>query len=94
MKKWALITQDSGEKTWLTPPEILFALGHFDTDPCTPDAMPWRTADRMLTIADDGRTAEWTGRVWLNPPYGREAVPFMKRMATYSGGGYRLFRQT
>ena len=40
---------DSGEKTWLTPPEVIRALGRFTLDPCCPPVMPWRTADKMLT---------------------------------------------
>ena len=84
------INADSGEKTWLTPKHIIDALGHFDTDPCCPPNMPWRTADRMLTKADDGTTAPWVGRVWLNPPYGREAYPFLERMSRYNGGALPL----
>ena len=80
---------DSGQKTWLTPRRIVDALGPFDTDPCTPCFMPWRTATTMYNVFDDGTTAPWHGRVWLNPPYGREAVPFMRRMAGHPGGGYR-----
>ena len=64
---------DSGQKTWLTPPEIIRSLGEFDLDPCVPDSMPWQTAKRMVTKAEDGLTVDWNGkRVWLNPPYGRE----------------------
>ena len=88
--KWNLINADSGEKTWLTPRHIIDALGHFDTDPCCPPNMPWRTADTMLTKADDGTTAPWHGRVWLNPPYGRDAYSFLDRMARYDGGGIAL----
>lgn len=91
MNKWEHINADSGEKTWLTPKHIIDALGHFDTDPCCPDNMPWRTADTMLTKADDGTTAPWHGRVWLNPPYGREAYPFLQRITTHNGGGALLF---
>lgn len=89
--KWSNINADSGEKTWLTPKHIIDALGHFDTDPCCPPNMPWRTADRMLTKEDDGTTAPWIGRVWLNPPYGREAWPFLERMAHYDGGVSSLY---
>lgn len=88
--KCDIFIKDSGEKTWLTPKHIIDALGHFDTDPCCPPKMPWRTADRMLTKEDDGTTAPWIGRVWLNPPYGRDAIPFLKRMAHYEGGGIAL----
>lgn len=88
--KSVLINQDSGEKTWLTPKSLIDALGAFDTDPATPKDMPWRTAARMLTIEDDGTKAPWVGRVWLNPPYGKEAWPFLERMAHYQGGGIAL----
>ena len=85
--RWQHINIDTGEKTWLTPRRIIDALGHFDTDPCCPDVMPWRTADRMITKAEDGLKTPWIGRVWLNPPYGREAIPFHEIMANYDGGG-------
>lgn len=37
---------------WLTPLDLIQALGPFGLDPCCPAAMPWRTARRMLTIED------------------------------------------
>lgn len=39
--------------TWLTPPEIIKALGIFDLDPCCPENMPWPTANIMLTKQND-----------------------------------------
>ena len=51
---------------WYTPPHIVTALGTFDLDPC---AGPMTHAKRNLTREDDGLTARWQGRVWLNPPY-------------------------
>lgn len=59
--------------TWLTPPELIKALGPFDLDPCTPPAMPWPTANRMLTKADDGLATPWAKGdfVFMNPPYSR-----------------------
>lgn len=79
---------DTGEKTWLTPPHIIEALGPFDLDPCCPPTMPWRTAAQMVCRPDDGLAVDWTGkRVWLNPPYGREAVPFLRKMADSKTGG-------
>lgn len=79
---------DSGEKTWLTPPHIIEALGPFDLDPCCPPKMPWRTAEQMVCRPDDGLAVDWTGqRVWLNPPYGREAVPFLRKMAENAAEG-------
>ena len=79
---------DTGEKTWLTPPEIINALGPFDLDPCCPPTMPWRTATRMVHWPEDGLKVDWTGkRIWCNPPYGREAVPFLRKMAENKTGG-------
>ena len=64
----------------------------FDLDPCCPPQMPWRTATRMVSLPDDGLAVDWTGkRVWCNPPYGREAMPFLRKMAkSKTGGGYLL----
>lgn len=79
---------DTGEKTWLTPPEIIDALGPFDLDPCCPPTMPWRTAAQMVHWPNDGLQVDWTGkRVWCNPPYGRDAVPFLRKMAENKTGG-------
>ena len=86
---------DTGEKTWLTPPNIINALGPFDLDPCCPPKMPWRTAKRMVSLPENGLTVDWTGkRVWLNPPYGREAIPFLRKMADNRKGLLLTFART
>lgn len=71
---------------WLTPPDIVQALGAFDLDPCSPINRPWPTAARHLTIDDNGLEHEWHGRVWCNPPFGREAVKWLRRMAAHGNG--------
>lgn len=71
---------------WLTPPEMLAALGPFDLDPCAPVERPWDTAARHYTVKDDGLSHEWTGRVWCNPPFGREAAKWLRRMAEHANG--------
>jgi hypothetical protein len=72
---------------WLTPPEIIEALGVFDLDPCAPIASPFTTAKNVFTIKDDGLSKEWTGRVWLNPPFNRYIrEQWMKRMAEHGNG--------
>jgi hypothetical protein len=72
---------------WLTPPEIIAALGRFDLDPCAaPEPRPWPTADRHITLPDDGLAAEWSGLVWCNPPFGPEAGLWLERMAEHGNG--------
>ena len=71
---------------WLTPPEILAPLGQFDLDPCSPINRPWATAANHLTILDDGLSKPWNGRVWLNPPFGREAVKWLRKLANHNDG--------
>lgn len=61
----------SGSDEWSTPPD-LFAeldreLGPFTLDAAATDANALCPA--YFTAADDGLTQEWTGTVWLNPPY-------------------------
>lgn len=71
---------------WLTPPEILNALGVFDLDPCSPISRPWPTAGQHFTVDDNGLAHPWHGRVWLNPPFGREAVKWMRKLAAHGNG--------
>lgn len=79
---------------WLTPPEILSALGTFDMDPCASQFQPWRTATTQFTIEDDGLARDWVGRVWCNPPYGPHAEKFLKRMADHDNGILLIFART
>lgn len=79
---------------WLTPPWILEALGPFDLDPCAPPARPWDTAAKHYTPFDDGLAQPWQGRVWLNPPYSREAVKWLARMADHGRGTALIFART
>ena len=71
---------------WLTPPEIVRALGPFDLDPCSPVARPWDTASQHFHKLDDGLTKDWIGRVWLNPPFGREAAKWLRKLAEHGDG--------
>lgn len=71
---------------WLTPPEILRALGEFDLDPCAPVVRPWNTARWHYSVEDDGLSQEWRGRVWCNPPFGRQAAKWLRRMADHGNG--------
>ena len=79
---------------WLTPPELLQALGAFDMDPCASQYQPWRTAAQQYTIEDDGLARDWVGRVWCNPPYGPHAEKFLKRIADHGNGIALIFART
>lgn len=71
-----------------TPAWVFDGLGlAFDTDPASPghgcgDVVP---ATTKLTIADDGLTAPWSGRVWLNPPFSN-ATPWAQRWIAHGNG--------
>lgn len=81
--------------TWLTPPEIIRALGPFDLDPCAaPDPKPWPTAGTHYTRPVDGLAESWFGRVWLNPPYSREAVKWLRKLADHGTGTALVFART
>lgn len=80
---------------WLTPPDIIKALGPFDLDPCAPIARPWNTAKEHYTIQDDGLSKDWSfQRVWCNPPYGLEAAKWLSKLAEHGNGIALIFART
>lgn len=81
---------------WLTPPEILRALGDFDLDPCAPHAArrPWDMATRHYSLEGNGLARPWAGRVWLNPPYERETARWLDRLADHGDGVALIFART
>lgn len=44
----------------------------------------------MIHPKGDGLTAEWRGRVWLNPPFGREWPQWVERLSEHMPGGIAL----
>lgn len=56
----------------------------FDLDPCTAKDRPWDIAYENLSM--NGLEADWEGRVWLNPPYGRKTGIWMKKLADHGCG--------
>jgi len=79
---------------WLTPPEIIKALGAFDLDPCAPIKRPWPTAAHHYTIEDNGLIKPWHGRVWMNPPYGFETGKWLGRLCEHGDGIALVFART
>lgn len=85
-----------GHDSWLTPRDILSALGPFDLDPATPPDMPWPTATRMLTKNEDGLTTAWlsTEFTFVSPPCGRELRAWMAKTAAHGNGIALVFART
>ena len=77
---------------WLTPPEILKALGEFDLDPCAPVIRPWNMAKNHYT--DLGLMRPGFGRVWCNPPYGLISKEWLKKLADHGNGIALIFART
>lgn len=84
--------------TWMTPPEVIHALGgaeSFDLDPCTIADRPWPTARRHISLPEDGLTTAWEGRVWLNPPYTTgEIGRWLRKLADHDVGTALIFART
>jgi hypothetical protein len=79
---------------WLTPPFILQALGPFDLDPCAPEDRPWEMAAQHFTKKDNGLVQPWVGRVWCNPPYGRQVDRWLRRLRQHGNGIALIFART
>ncbi len=84
----------TGKDEWLTPPEIIKALGEFDLDPCAPVIRPWDMAKNHYTIEDNGLSKPWHGRIWCNPPYGSETGKWLKKMSDHGNGIALIFART
>ena len=81
---------------WYTPSSIFDAMGlRFDLDPCQPEQkIPWIPAEKHYHKAQDGLSQPWHGRVWLNPPYGKETAKWLQKMDTHRNGVALVFART
>lgn len=72
---------------YYTPAWVFERMGlEFDLDVCAPPGgVTWIPADRFYTQTDDGLTAPWEGRVWMNPPYSNSA-PWVERFMQHRHG--------
>lgn len=61
------------------------ALGGFDVDPAS-GAESEHIADTVYTREDDGLAHEWTGDVWLNPPFSEKTEWFRKAVSEVNAG--------
>ncbi len=74
---------------WLTPLEIIKALGEFDLDPCGEGHH--KTARHIFT--ENGLENPWHGRVWLNPPYS-QVSQWLKKLTVHNNGVALVFART
>ena len=76
------LVQQSLSAEHYTPEQYLVAarevLGGIDLDPASnPEANRLVQANMFFSADDSGLDKLWTGRVWLNPPYGRSVGAFV-----------------
>ncbi len=66
---------------WSTPQELFDALtwvyGEFSLDPCA--TVSNAKCQRFFTRKDDGLSLPWSGKVFMNPPYGREIGRWVRK---------------
>jgi hypothetical protein len=86
----ALFGMEQAERTsddYYTPAWIFERMNiQFDVDVCAPPGgIPWIPAAKFYTKADDGLSQDWTGCVWMNPPYSR-CTPWVQRFIEHGHG--------
>lgn len=73
---------------WETPQDFFEKLNeefHFTIDTA---AIPINAkCERFYSPEDDGLSQPWAGRVWCNPPYGREIGKWVQKCAEEFAGG-------
>ena len=85
------VAHNSGENEWYTPAAIIEAarkaMGGIDLDPASSaKAQETVQAGTYFTIEDNGLAQEWTGRVWMNPPYSKELIGLFVEKLVQSKG--------
>lgn len=74
------IRYSSKTDLWATPQELfdkLDAVYHFETDVC---ALPENAKCKAYYTPEiDGLAQEWRGSCWMNPPYGRGIVKWVRK---------------
>lgn len=87
------LRRKSGSVERYTPRHILALveelLGEINLDPASNAGTPWVHARRHFTQADDGLRQQWSGTVFLNPPWGKQGSPgpwVAKLLEEYASG--------
>ena len=80
MKKLNDSLFSSKTQTWETPQDLFNKLNNvfnFNLDVCAVDETA--KCKNYFTPEIDGLTQEWRGYCWMNPPYGREQINWIKK---------------
>lgn len=91
------VTFERSENTkveWLTPPELVKKLGEFDLDPCSPVNPPFVHAKTNYTVIENGLVKKWFGRVYMNPPYGKDLYKWLDKLQKHGNGITLIFART
>lgn len=78
----------SNTDLWATPQWFFDKLNEefcFDTDVCA--APENAKCKHFYTKQDDGLSREWTGVLWMNPPYGREIGKWVEKARKSADSG-------
>ncbi len=74
----------SQKSDWITPPElidsVLQVMGMIDLDPCSPLVLAPVPAKMYYTEWSNGLEQNWYGRVYMNPPYGKEIKKWIEKV--------------
>jgi phage N-6-adenine-methyltransferase len=73
------VSNNSGNNEWYTPAEFCDAardvMGAIDLDPASCKLANKQVKSvKFFTAEQDGLSHDWSGRVWLNPPYSQPAI--------------------
>lgn len=81
---------------WYTPSWVFEELGvEFELDPSSPHDMETAVPAKFkYDVFDDGLKKPWHGRVWLNPPYGKDTPAWIRRMIEHNNGIALVFSRT
>jgi len=87
------VAHNRGDNEWYTPKSYIEAarivMGKIELDPASSaEANSVVQAAKFYTAKDDGLKQDWSGRIWVNPPYAAKLIgKFIEKLALSVEGG-------